>query len=118
MFFQHDAGNNITLPDTAFLETKSVLDILQQRLHDPTPKWSDEITFEQFISASLHWREKTSTSSSGHHLGLYRALITAYIDATGEFSDLAVNPTTPQHPTTEADNHHSDNSDDNTIHSH
>jgi hypothetical protein len=109
--FRDDAGNDITLPETALLETTTVLEILRERLDDPTPKWSDELTFDQFISAFLHWRESTSTSPSGRHLGLYRALITAYIDASGEFSELADANITHQDTTMLADDDHSDNSD-------
>jgi hypothetical protein len=34
----------------------------------------------------LHWRESTVTSPSGRHLGIYRSLVTAYCDSSGEFS--------------------------------
>jgi hypothetical protein len=86
--FHDDDGNDIVLPESAFLETRTVLDILRKRLDDPAPKWSPDISFDEFISAFLHWRESTSTSPSGRHLGLYKALTTAYIDASGEFSAL------------------------------
>jgi hypothetical protein len=35
----------------------------------------------------LHWRDKTSTSPSGRHLGLYRALVMAHCNSSGEFCD-------------------------------
>jgi hypothetical protein len=90
--FQNDDGNDIVLPESAFLETQTDLAILRERLDDPTPKWSPDISFDKFISALLHWRESTSTSPSGRHLGLYKALITAYIDASGGFSELDFDP--------------------------
>jgi hypothetical protein len=43
------------------------------------------LDFETFISAFLHWKESTSTSPSRRHLGLYKALITAYINASDKF---------------------------------
>jgi hypothetical protein len=90
--FQDAAGNDIALPDSAFLETKTVMAILQERSTQPPPQWSSKITFDEFISAFLHWRESTSTSPSGRHLGLYRSLVTAYCDSSGEFSDPEKDP--------------------------
>jgi hypothetical protein len=69
-------GAEIHIPADAFLETRTVMDLLRER-HDANPvRWSDEVSFEAFISGFLHWNEKTSTSLSGQHLGLYGALVT------------------------------------------
>ena len=82
------AGNEIQVPEDAFLETKTVLEILRER-HDANPdRWSDYVSFDEFISGLLHWSEKTSTSPSGQHLGLYGALVTTYCNSSGEFSKL------------------------------
>jgi hypothetical protein len=35
---------------------------------------SDEITFEEFLSAINTWNEKTTTSPSGRHLGHYKLM--------------------------------------------
>lgn len=38
-------------------------------------KITDDITTEEFINAFKHWRENTSTSPSGRHLGHYKCLL-------------------------------------------
>jgi hypothetical protein len=79
-------GHKIQVPEDSFIETKTVLQLLRERQREPGPRWSEEVSFNQFISDFLHWREKTSTSPSGRHLGLYGALVTASCNAGGEFS--------------------------------
>jgi hypothetical protein len=77
------------LPPPAFPESALVIDILKERAEARIPAWSDIVDFEEdFIPALLHWRERTSTSPSGRHLGLYKALATAYCNSSEEFSDL------------------------------
>ena len=49
-------------------------------------KYRNEITFDDFTSGLLHWRESTSMSLSGRHLGVYKSLLTSYIDSGGEFN--------------------------------
>jgi hypothetical protein len=81
-------GKDIQAPEDSFVETKTVMDILRERLlADPT-RWSDEVSFDEFISGFLHWNEQTTTSPSGRHLGVYRALVTAYCNSSGESADL------------------------------
>jgi hypothetical protein len=87
--YEDAAGSKILLPPTAFPETQLVMDILQERAEQRKPSWSAIIDFEEdFIPALLHWRERTSTSPSGRHLGLYKALATAYCNSSNEFSVL------------------------------
>jgi hypothetical protein len=86
--FHGDAGNDIVLPNSALVETQIVLDILRDRSKLPPPSWSAAVSFDEFVSALLHWRESTVTSPSGRHLGMYRSLVTAYCDSSGEFSKL------------------------------
>jgi hypothetical protein len=43
----------------------------------------------------LHWKEQTSTSLSGRHLGLYKSLITAHCDSGSEFDDAEKYSTLP-----------------------
>jgi hypothetical protein len=83
--YQDAQGNPIEVPDDCFTETHTILDILREQAADPPPSWSPELDFETFISAFLHWKESTSTSPSRRHLGLYKALVTAYISASEEF---------------------------------
>jgi hypothetical protein len=53
---------------------------------NPTTQWSPDLHFEDFILGLLHWKEETLTSPSTRHLGLYKALATAYCNNSGEFS--------------------------------
>jgi hypothetical protein len=78
-------GNDIELPPGTFLETATVLQVLKEEAAKPHPKWSSDVAFQVFISALLHWNEGTSTSPSGRHLGIYKSLLTAFIDSGGEF---------------------------------
>jgi hypothetical protein len=45
-----------------------------------------KITFEEFISALLHWHETTSTPPSGLHLGIYMALVMTHIKKGSKFN--------------------------------
>jgi hypothetical protein len=84
----HDAnGHAIQVPEDSFPETKVVVALLKERHRSQPPGWSPLVSFDQFISGLLHWREKTSTSPSGRHLGLIGALVTAHCNSSGEFSD-------------------------------
>jgi hypothetical protein len=80
-------GTEIHVPKESFLETKTVTDLLRERHVMNPDRWSDEVSFDEFISGLLHWNETTSTSPSGRHLGLYGALVTAYCNPSGEFSN-------------------------------
>jgi hypothetical protein len=79
-------GHEIQVPEDSFIETKTVLQLLRERQCEPGPRWSEEVSFDEFISCFLHWREQTSTSPSGRHLGLYGTLVAAYCNSGGEFS--------------------------------
>jgi hypothetical protein len=85
--FTDAAGKEIRLPDTTFIETSTVLEIIRERQREPGPEWSEIVSFDDFISGLLHWREQMSTSPSGRHLGLYRALATAHCNSSGECCD-------------------------------
>lgn len=69
-----------------FPETCMILAILQDEYRKDHPKWSPIITFDEFILGLLHWDEKTTNPPSGGHLGIYKALVTAYINAGGKFT--------------------------------
>jgi hypothetical protein len=85
--FHDAAGDTIRLPDDSFTETATVINLLRERHQVQRPGWSPIVSFDEFISGLLHWNEKTSTSPSGRNLGLYGALVTAYCDSSGEFSE-------------------------------
>jgi hypothetical protein len=63
------------------------MDLLRERHNAQLVSWSEIVSFEEFIAGFLHWNEQTSTSPSGRHLGLYGALVTAYCNSSGEFTD-------------------------------
>jgi hypothetical protein len=87
--YEDAAGSKILLPPPAFPETQLVMAVLQERAEQRKPSWPAIVDFEEdFIPALLHWRERTSTSPSGRHLGLYKALATAYCNSSAEFSVL------------------------------
>jgi hypothetical protein len=83
------ADNDVVLLDDAFVETATVLAILQERAQNPTTEWAPEVDFDNFLSGLLHWRETTSTLPSSRHLGLYKALATAYCNSNDEFANPA-----------------------------
>jgi hypothetical protein len=91
--FTGAGGREIRLPDFWFAETNKVLDILCERQQDLSQPWSEMVSCDKFISGLLHWKEKMLTSLSGRHLGLYRALVTARCNSSGEFHDFAPNNT-------------------------
>jgi hypothetical protein len=77
----------IGLPDGTFAETATVLKLLCEAMEDRPSSIPVTISFEDFVSSFLHWNEHTSTSPSGHHLGIYKSLLTAHCDSEGEFDD-------------------------------
>lgn len=74
------------IPQGTFIETQTILDILQEEYTKANPKFDQDITFDDFISRLLHWRESTTTFPSGRHLGVCKALATACIDSGGILS--------------------------------
>jgi hypothetical protein len=85
--YRDEAGRTIKVPEDSFVETQTLMELLRERLKDPIVKWSEIVSFEEFIAGFLHWNEQTSTSPSDRHLGLYGALVTVYCNSSGEFSD-------------------------------
>ena len=82
----HVDDKSIEITPWTFSETQTVMDILREESSKEHQKFNAEITFDEIISSLLHWRESTSTSPSRRHLGVYKALLTAYIDTGGLFS--------------------------------
>jgi hypothetical protein len=82
-------GNPLTLPPGSFKETETVIQILIEAANTPPPHWTAEVSFDDFIKGLLRWRESTSTSPSGRHLGIYKTLVTVHINSSGEFDAAA-----------------------------
>jgi hypothetical protein len=53
-------GNNIQIPNDTFLETTQVLEILRERTANISKPFSTVVTFEEFVSYLLHWKESTT----------------------------------------------------------
>ena len=75
----------IQLSPNTYVETKTILDILREEDQKQHAKWNDVITFDDFIYGLTKWKEETSTSPSGRHLGVYKALITTHKNKSREF---------------------------------
>jgi hypothetical protein len=65
-----------------------VLEALADAANQPPPCWSEHIHFEDFTKGLQRWREATSTSPSGRHLGTYKTLLAVYFDKAHEFKEL------------------------------
>jgi hypothetical protein len=69
-------GTRVKMPADTFLETETILDLLQRKKPGATPaKISSRISLDDFTSAIKAWKERTSTSPSGRHLGHYKLLV-------------------------------------------
>jgi hypothetical protein len=75
--FSDPDGARLRLLAGTFAETHSVMAILKDAFLDRPPLISPTISFEDFVTSLLHWDEKTSTSPSEQHLGLYKSILTA-----------------------------------------
>ena len=51
---------------------------LFQALQDKVPQLDNKYPFHEMISGFGHWREQTTTSPSGKHLGIYKSLVVAH----------------------------------------
>jgi hypothetical protein len=80
-------GQPLNLPDGTFKETSVILQLIREAFKDRPPTIASTILFDDFVTSFLHWDEKTSTSPSGRHLGLYKSIVTAHIDSGSEFDD-------------------------------
>jgi hypothetical protein len=77
-------GTEVQMPVDTFLETETVLDLLKRPLPGAEKSnISSRITMMDFIGAIKAWKERTSTSPSGRHLGHYKLLVETYEDKTG-----------------------------------
>jgi hypothetical protein len=80
-------GAPLELPAGTFAKTTTVMQILQEELTNPPPSIPNTVPFDDFVNAFLNWNERTSTSPSGRHLGLYNSVVTAHCDSGSEFDD-------------------------------
>jgi hypothetical protein len=66
-----DTSTNEASPELReFIGHQAIPDVIKQ-----TPLISKEITLEEYHRRIKRWKEKTSTSPSGRHLGVYRSLL-------------------------------------------
>jgi hypothetical protein len=64
------------MPSDTFLETATILDLLKRPLPGVSQAQnSSRISLGDFVSAIKAWKECTSTSPSGRHLGHYKLLV-------------------------------------------
>jgi hypothetical protein len=69
-------GTRLKMPADTFLETETTLDLIQRPRPGAKPaKISFRISLDDFTSAIKAWKERTSTSPSGRHLGHYKRLV-------------------------------------------
>jgi hypothetical protein len=90
----------VQMPADTFLETNTILDLLKRPLPGAADsEISSRISLHDFTSAIKVWKERTSTSPSGRHLGHYKLLVKTFKDkhtdpelkvATGEILQLMV----------------------------
>lgn len=59
--------------------TTNYLQMIYQELNQPCPTVPLEMTFEDMLQGFAKWREQTSTSPSGRHLGIYKGLVKAHL---------------------------------------
>lgn len=59
------------------VESMSV-QLLLNELNDQPPTISSNYDFEDMISGFANWKEQTTTSPSGKHLGIYKTLVKAH----------------------------------------
>ena len=74
-------GTRERMPVDTFLETGAILELLERPLPGAkSAKISSCISMDDFTSAIHAWKERTSTSPSGHHLGHYKLLVKTFRD--------------------------------------
>jgi hypothetical protein len=67
------------MPADTFLETNTLLDLLKRPLPGAADSAiSSRISLHDFTSAIKVWKERTSTSPLGHHLGHYKLLVKTF----------------------------------------
>ena len=75
-------GTEIRMPPGTFLETETILDLLRQPLPGAAnSNISAHISLGDFTGAIKAWKEHTSTSPSGRHLGHYKLLVKTMEDS-------------------------------------
>ena len=74
--------------DSGFPETQTVLDLLQP-FDPPAEPVSSLVTSADFKSFFAKWKENTSTSPSGKHLGHYKALLSPALESDAELKEAA-----------------------------
>jgi hypothetical protein len=76
-------GREVRMPVGTFIETETILDLLKTPLPGAIhANISSRISLGDFLGAIKVWKERTSTSPSGRHLGHYKLLVKAYESRT------------------------------------
>jgi hypothetical protein len=73
-------GSRVRLPADTFLDTSTILDILQKADIPSAANISATISLEDFVNTIHMWNKHTSTSPSGCHLGHYKLLMSVFQD--------------------------------------
>jgi hypothetical protein len=73
-------GRSVRMLLDTFLETNTIIDLLQSSKIPAEANISADISLDDFVSAIQVWNENTSTSPSGRHLGHYKLLVNVFKD--------------------------------------
>lgn len=82
---QHIGTSGLTQEAQAILEghippnTPGYSRVIFQELNHPCQPVPLEMSLDDMIQGFAKWREQTSTSPSGRHLGIYKALVKAHL---------------------------------------
>jgi hypothetical protein len=68
------------MPPDTFIETTTILELIQDSEAPHDANISAKITFNDFVSAINIWNENTSTSPSGRHLGHNKLLVNSILN--------------------------------------
>jgi hypothetical protein len=66
--------------------------LILSELNQKRPTLSEKIPFDQMVLGFHKWRESTTTSPSGKHLGIYRSLTKQYLQRTKATTDITPRP--------------------------
>jgi hypothetical protein len=73
-------GRSVRMPSDTFLETNTIIDLLQSSTIPAKANSSADISLDDFVSAIQVWNENTSTPPSGRPLGHYKLLVNVFKD--------------------------------------
>ena len=82
----NDSSDMMQVAEDAFIETMTFLEMLKEQTEEAT-EWNPKMLFKEFVKELTKWDPRTSTSPSGRHLDLCRALTTVNINKNDEFTE-------------------------------